>query len=267
MPDVLLLSPRSHGAGSIGIAAEAKDGMDEKDLRLLRATPLFRTIPFQVVQRLIGNHLPRAYPRGTVLFQQDEPAAAFFIIFEGWVKLFRMTPDGEEAVIGVFHRGETFAEAAMFMGGRYPASAETVSPARLLKVDAEIMVRQIRETPELALSLLASASVHLKVLVEQIEQLKLLSTPQRLADFLIRLSLQPTGPSAIELPYEKSLIAKRLGMTPESFSRALARLRAFGVTVEQETVQVADMSALSAFVAGDDNEATQLAAKGGRQLQ
>ena len=96
--------------------------------------------------------------------------------------------------------------------------------------------------------MLASASRHLKFLVEQIEQIKVLSAPQRIADFLIDQCAQREGACTVELPYEKSLIASRLGMKPESFSRALKRLRPLGVTVQREKASIADLRVLMRFV-------------------
>jgi CRP-like cAMP-binding protein len=170
------------------------------------------------------------------------------MVLDGWVKIYRVTPEGDEAVVGVFRRGETLAEGAMFLGGRYPASAEVVAPARLLRIDGDLLRRRIRENPDLALAMLASASRHLKFLVEQIEQIKVLSAPQRIADFLIDQCAQREGACTVELPYEKSLIAGRLGMKPESFSRALKRLRPLGVTVQREKASIADLRVLMRFV-------------------
>jgi CRP-like cAMP-binding protein len=174
------------------------------------------------------------------------------VVLDGWVKVFRTTHDGHEAVVGVFRRGETFAEAAIFLGGRYPVSAEVTTKARLLRVDGELLRKRIREQPDLALSMLASASYHLKALVEQIEQIKLLSAPQRIADFLVRLAPVKCGSCHIELPYEKALIANRLGMKPESLSRALAKLRPLGVGVDRETVSVVDVGLLISYVESSD---------------
>ncbi len=165
------------------------------------------------------------------------------------------TPDGLEVVLNVFKTGETFAEAAMFLGGRYPASAETVSRARLLRIEAAIFRARIQEHPELALSMLASASRQLKSLIEQIEQIKVRPAPQRIAEFIIGLAQRSEGgPTEIVFPFEKSLLANRLGMKPESFSRALAKLRTYGVTVEKETVTIADLGRLQHFAgyAGED---------------
>ncbi len=226
--------------------------MDQRDWEIVRATPLFGAMRHDAAQSLAGDRDARTYEKGTLLFQQGEPARAFFAVLDGWVKLFRLTADGGEAVVGVFRRGETFAEAAIFLGGRYPVSAETVTKARLVSIDGEKLRQRIREQPDLALSMLASASHHLKALVEHIEQIKLMSAPRRIADFLVRLCPAREGPGAVELPYEKALIANRLGMKPESLSRALAQLRPLGVGVDREQVTIADVGRLARFVATNE---------------
>lgn len=226
--------------------------MDPSDWRIVRSTPLFGTVSQEAAQSLIGSQPVSVHRKGETLFRQGEPANSFFVVLGGWVKLYRITPDGNEAVVGVFRRGETFAEAAMFLGGRYPVSAEVVTDARLVRVDGELLRRRIKADPELALSMLASASYHLKALVEQIEHIKLLSAPQRLADFLLRLSPVREGSTTIELPYEKALIANRLGMQPESLSRSLAKLRPLGVSVDREHVSIVDVAVLAKFVESSD---------------
>ncbi|MFN3746957.1 MAG: Crp/Fnr family transcriptional regulator [Hyphomicrobiaceae bacterium] len=198
--------------------------------------------------------MPRAYPKATTLFHQGEPADAFFVVLDGWVKIYRTTPDGLEVVLHIFKRGETFAEAAMFLGGHYPASAETVSAARLLRIDGSAFRARIHKQPELALSMLAAASHQLKALVEQIEQIKVRSAPQRIAEFILNLAEREEGGAVVELPFEKGLIANRLGMKPESFSRALARLRPLGVSVERDVVKIADVVRLAAFVEGSEDK-------------
>ena len=159
------------------------------------------------------------------LFRQGDPATAFFIVIDGWVKLYRITPSGEETVIHILTKGGSFAEAVAFTGNRYPATAEAVSDARVARVPADHVVRCIRESPDIALAMIASTSQHLHHLVQQVEQLKAQSGVQRVAEFLASLSMAKQGKCAIALPYDKVLIAARLGLTPESLSRAFARLK------------------------------------------
>ena len=228
--------------------------MDQHDWQVVRSTPLFGALPREAADRIIGGLGALVYDRGVLLFEQGTPAIAFFVVLEGWVKIYRTTPEGYETVVATFRRGETFAEAAIFMGGRYPVSAETVTTCRLVRVNGETLRRAIHDQPDLALAMLASASHHLKALVEQIEQMKRMTGPQRLADFLVRLCPCQHGSCTIHLPYEKALIANRLGMKPESLSRALGKLKPLGVSVDRETVAIEDARKLSLFVeeSGDD---------------
>ena len=98
--------------------------------------------------------------------------------------------------------------------------------------------------------MLAAASVRLRQLVDEIEQLKAKSAPQRIASFFLKQTVSTSGPARIALPYEKALIASRLGMKPESFSRALGKLAELGVVVARESVSISDVARLAAFVDG-----------------
>ncbi len=214
---------------------------------ILARAPLFQAMGVEITRAIIQNCSPRHYERGERVFQQGDPAESFFLVIEGWVKIYRERENGEQIVVSIFTAGETFGEAAMFMGGRYPASAEAVSPARILRVDGAALRRAILQNPQLAFDMLAAFSVHLKQLVEQIEQLKAKSASQRIADFLLDQIGDISGQAKIALPYEKALIANRLGMQPESFSRALVKLREMGVTVARDNVLIKDVGKLAEF--------------------
>ncbi len=231
--------------------------MDQHDWNLVRSTPLFGAISRDVASRLLDGMGPRVFDRGVLLFAQGTPATSFYVVLDGWVKIYRTTPEGQETVVATFRRGETFAEVAIFMSGRYPVSAETVTTCRLLRINGEALRRAIHDEPDLALAMLASASHHLKSLVEQIEQMKRMTGPQRLADFLVRLSPAQSGTCVIHLPYEKALIANRLGMKPESLSRALAKLKPLGVVVDRDSVSIEDIRRIAQFVeeTGEDEYA------------
>jgi CRP-like cAMP-binding protein len=99
--------------------------------------------------------------------------------------------------------------------------------------------------------MIASISQHMHHLVQQVEQLKAQSGVQRVAEFLASLSLVEQGQCALALPYDKVLIAGQLGLTPESLSRAFAKLRTIGVVVEASHVVVKDVAKLRALAAED----------------
>lgn len=228
--------------------------MNNDDLEIVCATSLFARLQRDAANKILGWSSPKAFEKGTVLFTQGSPANSFYVVLEGWVKVYRTSSAGQETVVAVFHRGETFAEASIFLGGSYPASAETVTAARLVRIGGDVLRRAIREDPEIAFSMLASTSAHLKALIEQIEQIKRLNAKQRLADFLINLSGDRKGVSTLSLPFEKALIANRLGMKPESLSRAFLQLRPHGVAVERDRVHIHDIGQLIALVETTDDD-------------
>lgn len=220
---------------------------DQNDRSLMRAAPLFSALPPAALDALLAQSELHARPRRTTLFEQDERASAFYLVLDGWVKLFRMTAGGDEAVVGVFTRGDCIAEVPCLTGGVYPVNGETVTDARLLAVPAQGLVELVRTNPEAGLTMLGSIALHLRRLVDQIEELKACTGPQRLANFLVSLAPVSEGPCTIALPYEKLLIAGKLGMKPESLSRALQRLQVVGVRINQSSVAVSDVARLAEF--------------------
>jgi len=218
--------------------------MDKQDFEQIKRVQLFRGLPEALLQQLIGNEMPHLHPKGQLLFQQGDEADHFYIILEGWVKLFRQMPTGEEAILHIFTEGETFAEAAMFGGHKYPASAEVVADARLLSVNSNHFEKQITESPQIALRMLASTSAHMRHLVTEVEQIKGRNSLERVAYFL--LSMCPPGSSSavVTLPYEKSLIASRLNIKPESLSRVLNKLRAYGINSVKHQIIISDVKLL-----------------------
>ena len=224
--------------------------LSARDWEVVMRTPLFKAMGPAITRAMIGDRAPRTYVRGESVFGEGDPADGFFCIIEGWAKLYRLREDGEEIVVSIFSAVETFAEVAMFLGGRYPVSCEAASPARILKIDAAKLREAVLDQPQLAFDMLAAASVRLRQLVDEIEQLKAKSAPQRIAGFFLKQTVSTSGPARIALPYEKALIASRLGMKPESFSRALGKLAELGVVVERESVSISDVARLAAFVDG-----------------
>jgi CRP/FNR family transcriptional regulator, dissimilatory nitrate respiration regulator len=208
---------------------------------------LFRNLPEDIALGLLAPAAVREYARGEAIFLQGDSADFIGVVMDGWVKLFRVKPNGAEAVIGIFTRGNSFGEAPAVMEGTFPVSATAVTDCRLLMVRAAPLIELMARNPAVTRAILAATLTHLHGLVHQIEQLKGQSGAQRLAEFLVSLTPVQTGPCTLTLPYDKSLVAARLGMQPESLSRALARLRGLGVSVPQNQVVIEDVAVLRAF--------------------
>lgn len=217
------------------------------DFKLLQQMSLFRGLDEETFEKLLSDASVQHVKRNEVIFVEGEPASRLFLVLEGWVKLWRQSEDGQESVIGVFAEGESFAEAAIFDQKGYPVSAIAVDDSRLLSIPASTVLREFRQNPDYAINVVADLSRHMRFLVRQIEQLSVSSSTERLARFLVTLCPEGAGEAVVRFPVEKSLIAGRLGMQPETLSRGLAKLRKIGVNTKGSMVTISDVQALREF--------------------
>ncbi|HRO13729.1 MAG TPA: Crp/Fnr family transcriptional regulator [Paracoccus sp. (in: a-proteobacteria)] len=229
--------------------------MNDTHLQIARETALLSGIPTAMQQRILANAQTVRFETGQTVFVQGEEAAAVYIVVDGWVKLYRLAPSGAEAVVSVLTRGRSFGEAVALRGVPYPVSAEAITDAVLIRIDGARLRQQMQEDPQLATALLAATFVHLQSLVAQVEQLKARSGMQRVAEFLADLASCRTGACTVLMPYNKALIAGRLGMKPESLSRAFGRLRSYGVRIESNVAHIEDVEKLRELAAEDPGKA------------
>jgi CRP-like cAMP-binding protein len=216
---------------------------------ILRRSALFATMDTETMTDFIaGGHLLH-YKKGQDVFSLGDKAETLFFVIDGWVKLYRMNSDGEEVVITIVGPGETFAEAAVFSQlRRYPVAAQACEESVLLLVPREMFVQKIKQDSEFSLGLLGAISSRQRLLVQQIEQISMRTPPQRVGTFLLQLCLPQTQGQAIaRIPYEKYLLAHRLNIKPETFSRALRKLESVGVVAQGHQIEIASLQALRTF--------------------
>lgn len=184
---------------------------------------------------------------GDTLFRQDELMTGLFVVIEGWIKVYRITPSGEEAVIQILAAGESFGPAVAMRDDECIAAAEAVGDARVICLSADFLIRRIRDAPQIGLAVLALALQQVRDLTLQVEQLKAQTGMQRVAEFISSLCPVDSGSCVVALPYDKKLIAARLGLKPESLSRIFARLKAIGVEVRADCVAINNVKRLKEF--------------------
>lgn len=226
-----------------------RTGITPDDLSCLDRVPLFAKFAPDDLRRLLATSSIRCYPNETTLFMADEPTDRLLVVIEGWVKLYSMCENGQEVVVTVVSRGESFAEEAIFDSSVYPYTATTVTDVRLLVVRADVILRELRENMDFTFSILSSMSQHIRVSIEQMYQLSAMPSTERLAWFLLSLCDVIRGEAKIMLPYDKSLVAAGLGMQMETFSRALGSMKRTGVNSSgRRGIIVNDVAALKATI-------------------
>ena len=211
-------------------------------------TPLFSGMDESDLLALLGEARTEIHPDGQVLFTAGEVADHFFVMLAGHVEI-SLVEGRRRSVVEIAGRPAVLGEAALFVDGRHPHTARSVGHAKVLAVPAKPFLSALNGRFDLALRMLGSQSIRLRGLVEQISRLKLKTTAQRLAGFLLGLTTLTAGPVSVRFPYDKRLAAEMLGMTAESLSRALSRLALLGVDSRADNVVfIADLEALNRFV-------------------
>lgn len=193
----------------------------------------------------------RSLQKGETLFREGQKAEGFYVMQTGSVSIFRLTADGREQIICIFRPPESFAEATLATVESYPANAVALEPSQVIVVNKSRFRDLIRRQPELSLHMLGSMSLHLKHLVQSLQDIKGRQIEHRLADWLVRQA--PEGaegfPVAFELPVSKKVLAGQLGVASETLSRTFARFRAEGlIIVKGSHVQIVNRTGLRTYV-------------------
>lgn len=215
---------------------------------------ILKNLPAQEVEVIMQMSLIRNVERGTSICIQGEAAHSLFVVLEGWVKTYRVTPSGNEAVIGVFTESGCFGEEAALRDQPYFAGAEAVSDGMILQIDGAFFAQAIESDLSLCQAVLTGSMDQNRALVQHVEQLKSHTGAQRIADFLLSLCKSETGSCTVILPYDKVLIAAWLGMKPESLSRAFRRLIPYGVSIQKTHAVIESIERLSEYADEDPAE-------------
>ncbi|MCQ0988817.1 Crp/Fnr family transcriptional regulator [Jiella marina] len=218
--------------------------LSPSDHIIMANTPLLSELPSAKREAMVAVMTIVEAQKREILFTEGDVASECFIVIDGWVRLFRMDRSGAEADIGLFGPGQSFAEAVMFLGGRFPASAQVVEPARLARLPLEEVRGLLKDDADLAMALLGSLSLHLHRLVGRVSSDRLQNAEQRLCAFLLESSEPGPSECAVRLPYDKTVLAGTLGMAPEALSRAFAALRPLGVNVEGRDIVIRNRATL-----------------------
>jgi CRP-like cAMP-binding protein len=181
---------------------------------------------------------------GQILFNQSEKVKAFYMVLKGRIKLFRMSADGQEKIIEIVNPGEVFAEALMFIDQTdYPVSSAALSETEVLCINSEQFKNMLWDSTETCLLLLGDMSFRLRKLVNEIDKLTLHSGTCRVASYLVQE--MPEGKSEFALEIPKNIIAARLSIKPETFSRIIKSLNKQGIlSIDGNSVVVHDIGKL-----------------------
>lgn len=224
--------------------------LNDQHIELFRRNCLFEQLSDAELKQVASHGQVVELCAGQTIFSEDEPCNQFYLVQRGMVKLYRVSVDGTEKVMDLAGPERLFAEAAMF-AGKYPLHAAAIEPSTVFAFDSKDFMAQMRNNVELCFRLLLNMSQCLHGMINEIDRLTLHSGTQRLAEYLLEQVPEGVMQSpCIRLLVPKLVIASRLGIQPETFSRIMARLRNDGlIETHGDTILLKDLSGLRCIAA------------------
>ncbi len=212
--------------------------------QILKHSPLFNGLSHKDLDAMMAIARIREHARGELLFSEGEKAAGFFVVLDGKVKIYKLSPDGKERILHIIHPGGTFAEAAIFGDGLYPAYAEPLQVSQLLFLPKDSFLDMLRNNGQMSINIIAGMSRFLRQFANQIEELTFKDVPSRLARYLMDLSRGSRH--TLDLPISKTQLASNLGTVSETLSRTLRKLSEDDlIRVAGRTVEILDFERLA----------------------
>ena len=235
-----------------GLASASPDDVSDV-LEALQTTPLLCDLSEPILERLAAISEIVVIEESSDICRQGESAEKLFIVLEGQLAGFTTAANGTTAVVEVIRSGETLGLATLLARLPRLMSVRSVTRSRLLSIDAAGLLAQVEQEPSLVTALLRAEANEFHALVRQVCDLKLRTTAQRLGCYLLSLSTERKANStAMRLPFDKRLLAARLGCRQENLSRAFAALRGFGVETHGARVILHDIAKLRDYSEPDE---------------
>lgn len=220
--------------------------MNLRDRDILQSTSLLAGLNLLLVKRILDGVVISSSEAKDILFREGMAADCFYVVLSGYVRLYRIGADGKEADTGVFGPGDVFGQCAMFLNDHHTFNAQAAEPVTLARFDFARVRQIMREEPEFAFALMNIMARHLNDARANVANDRLRTAPQRVANYLLELSdAHGSGmPTSFRLPFQKSLLAGKLGLAPEALSRAFSLLKNSGVSIRGRVIHISDAEAL-----------------------
>ena len=220
------------------------------DKQKIRQLPLFAVLDDDQFDQIARTTHSVTLTEGETLFTQGQQAERFYLVVEGTVKLYLLSKDGNEKIVEIMDSGALFAEAVMFMEhGRYPVNASALESSTLYSFHNHTLMSMLRDSNELCLRLLANVCKRLHAELREIDNLSLQNGTFRVVGYLLDLLPDAQAKSTvIELNAPKLVIASRLSITPETFSRILSNMAKHGILkIHGRTLDIKSVQQLREF--------------------
>ncbi len=213
----------------------------------LAKLPMFSELDAGEITRIATGAHTLHVPKGEAIAHRGDPCNGFHVVVYGQVKLGFTSPQGVEKVVEIIGPGQSFGEALMFLERPYIVFARALEDSLLLHIAKRVVFEELEREPLFARKVISGLARRLHGLVKDVEAYTLRSGADRVIGYLLRDAPDgvESGELSITLNAGKSVIASRLNMTPEHFSRILHELQTDGlIEVSGRSIRILDLARL-----------------------
>ncbi|MDD3288969.1 MAG: Crp/Fnr family transcriptional regulator [Alphaproteobacteria bacterium] len=233
---------------SAGISEARLDRNIENNLSAIKNLSLFKNVPPLLLSEILRSAHIVSHNKGEIFLTHGETVAQFYVVLEGWVKIFKSSADGKEAILQILGKNEHLTDTGIFSTTPCTLNVQAIENVKLLALPLSVTRQHFMHYNIFAENMMDIFSARAKQLLNHLEQLTLRSAPQRVGWAFLKLWLD-AGADKLEitLPFDKSIIAAYLDIRPETFSRILRNMQKDGFTTNGQRITLPSMHALCAF--------------------
>jgi CRP-like cAMP-binding protein len=217
-------------------------------LDFLRNLPLFRELDLSQLEAVGAATTEQRVAVGAALFRRGDPCDGMYLIVLGRVKLALLAHGGAEKVVEILGPGQSFGEAVLFTGAPHKLYAEAIADSLLLHIRRNAVLDTVERNPKFARRMLNELSQRLCRRIADIEAYTLKSATERVTAYLLAEldeHVSPGQAADVMLDASKSVLASRLNITREHFSRILHELSQAGlIRVNGRNIHLLDPAGL-----------------------
>ncbi len=221
--------------------------LNVREKEILLRSYFLSELPSATALKIVEHVTVASHEARDPIFKQGEKADYFYTVLTGFVRVFRLSKDGREADIGIYGPGETFAEGVMFNGGTHRFCAQTAESVTMARYEVDKLKQVCLPGPCDRDRADGFAFAQSRPALECVADDRLHTAPQRVANFILQNCPENASSARFRLPFQKSLLAGKLGLAPEALSRAFSALKPAGVTVHGRIIEIGDVNALKNF--------------------
>lgn len=219
------------------------------NIAYIKNISFLKRLPDKVVMEIISASVIRNYGKDEIIFLESEQANKFYIVLNGYVKIFNETINGNESIISLLNAGQYFGEKSLMENSFYSSSAGSIKNSQLLEIPSRVLINEMNNNNEVSKIILQELLQLFLTLENLIENLVAMDASQRIGWYIINniIGMNNKLPNKYLLQHDKSIIATFLGMKPETFSRAIKKLQKVDVYIKGTEIVVKDLNSLYAY--------------------